>query len=180
MLGWRGAVMDERDAGGYTVAYRRTDIAFPVIAMALAAAGFAVAAFATRQGYWLVGAVASGAAAYHNWPLLEKGRPTIGANQYGIFIQGLGLIRWRAVKRIDLVESPARSMMLHELDIELAAPLATALVADWRKRPLHRQLMRLPWSRAGAALIRINLDAFDKPAEDIHATLLRMWRYYRS
>ena len=39
---------------------------------------------------------------YYNMPLLETGRPTIGANQYGIFIQAFGLIRWRAIERIDL------------------------------------------------------------------------------
>jgi hypothetical protein len=173
--------MDERDTDGYIVAYRRDDSVFPVIVMAMAAVGFVAAAVVSGAGYWLLAAVASAAGAYHNWPLLEKGRPTLGANQYGIFIQGLGLIRWRAVQRIDLIRTTDRSMTLHDLDIGLSVPIASALVTDWRKRPLVRQLMRLPWSQAaGSKAIRVNLDAFDRPAEEIHRTVLRMWRFYRS
>jgi hypothetical protein len=28
-------------------------------------------------------------------------------------------------------------------------PLGSALVVDWQSRPLHRMLMRLPWSMTG-------------------------------
>ena len=172
--------MDERDAEGYTVAYRRDDIAFPVVVMAILAVGCVAAAFFTGQAFWLIFGVAGAAATYHNLPLLEKGRPTIGANQYGIFVQGLGLIRWRAVERIDLVQTAGRSMTLYELQIALTAALGSALVVDWRRRPLHRLLMRLPWSMAGSTIVRVNLDAFDSSPEEVHRTILRMWRYYRS
>jgi len=179
--GWLESItMDERDAGGYSVTYRRSDIAFPVIVTGLLCVAAVVTAFVTGQAFWLVFAVLAAAATYYNYPLLETGRPTIGGNQYGVFVQGLGLIRWRSISRIDLKPVAARSMTLHHLQITLAQPLASALVADWRKRPMLRELMRLPWSMAAPDIVAVELDPLDQLPEDVHATLLRMWRYYRS
>lgn len=172
--------MDERDAGGYSVAYMRDEIAFPIYVTAALAVGFVAAAFITGQTVWLIFGIAAAAFTYVNIPLLETGRPTLGANQYGIFIQGLGLIRWRAVALLDLLPTAERAMTLHELQITLAVPTGSALVADWRKRPWYRALMRLPWSAAANNVIRVDLDPFDQPPDQIHRTLLRMWRYYRS
>jgi hypothetical protein len=117
---------------------------------------------------------------YYNIPLLETGRPTIGANQYGIFIQAFGLIRWRAIDRIDLAEIAERAMTVHELQISLSAPLASALVVDWRKQPKYRLLMRQPWRMNHNNMVRVKLEPFDQPPDAIHRTFLRMWRYYRS
>jgi len=145
----------------------------------MAAVFFAVALIA-GTAVWLVLAVAAAGFTYYNLPLLETGRPTIGANQYGIFIQAFGLVRWRAIKRIDLVPIAERAMIVHELQIALSAPLGSALVADWRKQPLYRSLMRLPWRMDHNGVVRVNVDPFDRPADEIHRTFLRMWRYYRS
>jgi hypothetical protein len=71
--------------------YKRDDTHFPVYVMAAFAA-----AWITDATLWLALAVAAAGFCYYNLPLLEAGRPTIGANQYGIFIQAFGLIRWRA------------------------------------------------------------------------------------
>jgi hypothetical protein len=172
--------MDDREAGGFTAAYRHDDTAFPVIVMAMAVVGFTIAAFVTGQAFWLIFGVAGAAATYYNIPLLETGRPAIGANQYGIFVQGLGLIRWRAIERVDLVPIADRAGTLREIHIALMTPLGSALVIDWQARPLHRMLMRLPWSMTSKNIIRVYLDPFDRPPEEIHQTLLRMWKYYRS
>ena len=90
------ANLDERNAGGYSVAYGRDDAYFPVYVTAALAAIFLTAAWITVTAYWLALAVAAASFTYYNIPLLETGRPTIGANQYGIFIQAFGLLRWRA------------------------------------------------------------------------------------
>jgi hypothetical protein len=172
--------MDDTDPGGYSVAYRRDEIAFPVIVTAMLSAVFFATAFVTGQAAWILLGVAGTAATYYNIPLLETGRPTIGANQYGIFVQGLGLVRWRAIERIDLAPTAERSMITQEMQIALRTPLDSALVADWRKRPLYRTLMRLPWSMTRNKIIRIGLEPFDRDPAEIHETLLRMWRFYRS
>jgi hypothetical protein len=174
------ATLDERNAGGYSVAYSRDDTYFPVYVTAALAAIFLTVAWITGAIYWLLPAVAAAGFTYYNIPLLETGRPTIGANQYGIFIQAFGLIRWRAIERIDVAEIAERAMTVHELQIVLNAPLRSALVVDWRKQPMHRLLMRLPWRMDHAGAVRINLEPFDQPSDVIHGTFLRMWRYYRS
>jgi hypothetical protein len=176
----RGFRVDEKDAGGYSVTYRRDDIEFPVYVLAGLAAVLFATGFNTGQAWWLALGVAASGFTYYNLPLLETGRPTIGANQYGIFIQAFGLIRWRAIERIELVTIAERAMNVHELQIALGTPLASALVADWRKRPMYRSLMRLPWHMDHNNLVRVNIEPFDQPPDEIHRTLLRMWRYYRS
>ena len=172
--------MDERDVGGYSVAYGREDIAFPVYVVATVAVAFLAAAWFTGLIVWLALAVAAAGFAYYNLPLLETGRPTLGANQYGIFIQAFGLVRWRAIDKIDLLAIAERDTTIHELQVGLRVPLSSALVADWRKQPFYRSLMRIPWSMTPANVIRVRLDTFNQPPEEIHRTLLRMWRYYRS
>ena len=172
--------MDERDAGGYAVAYRHDDIEFPVYVAAALAAGLVATAYTTGQIIWCAAALAAGGFTYYNLPLLETGRPTLGANQYGVFIQAFGLIRWRAIERIELVQIAERAITAHELQIALATPIASALVADWRKRPIYRSLMRLPWHMDHNNVVRVDIEPFDQPADEIHRTLIRMWRYYRS
>src|ERR1700749_344537 len=139
------ATSDESNVGGYSVAYGRDDSYFPVYITAALALSFLAATWITGALYWLLLGCAAAAFTYYNIPLLETGRPTIGANQYGIFIQAFGLLRWRAVERIDLVEIAERAMTVHELQIVLNAPLGSALVVDWRKQPGWRRFMRLPW-----------------------------------
>src|SRR3984893_10874938 len=127
------ANLDERNAGGYSVAYGRDDAYFPVYVTAALAAIFLTAAWITLTAYWLALAVAAASFTYYNIPLLETGRPTIGANQYGIFIQAFGLIRWRAIERIDLVQIAERAMTRQELLVVLNATLGSALVGGWRQ-----------------------------------------------
>jgi hypothetical protein len=180
LLATRGAVVDEKDAGGFSVSYGQEDSEFPVYAMAALAAACLAAGWFTSLTIWFaLGIVATGFA-YYNLPLLETKRPVIGANQYGVFVQSFGLIRWRAVDRIDLVAIAERMSTVHELQIGLNAPVTSALVADWRKQPFYRSLMRLPWSMTYDNKVRVRLDQFGAPPEEIHRTLLRMWRYFRS
>ncbi|WP_315831557.1 hypothetical protein [Bradyrhizobium prioriisuperbiae] len=172
--------LNEENVGGYSVAYSRDDTYFPIYVMALLAAVFLGAAWFTGGWYWLLFAAATAAFTYYNLPLLETGRPTIGANQYGIFLQAFGLIRWRAIKEINLVPIADRAMITEQLQIVLNVPLASALVVDWRKQPLYRALMRRPWRLDKSGFLQVNLEPFDQPAAEIHGTFLRMWRYYRS
>src|SRR6516162_7246867 len=174
------ATLDEGNVGGYSVAYGRDDSYFPVYITAALALIFLAAGWITGALYWLPLALAAAAFTYYNIPLLETSRPTIGANQYGIFIQAFGLLRWRAVERIDLVEIAERAMTVHELQITLNAPLSSALVADWRKQPNWRRFMRLPWRMSHNNMVRIDVEPFDQPPDAIHRTFLRMWRFYRS
>jgi len=171
--------VDERNVGGFSVTYGREEIQAPVYAVAFLAAAFLAAALVTGSTLWLVLGVAAAGVTYYNVPLLEK-RPVIGANQYGIFIQGLGLIRWSAIDSIELTEMAVRASTIHELQIGLKSRLSSALVADWRQQPFWRSLMRLPWSMARSNVIGVNLEPFTGEPEEMQRTLVRMWRHYRS
>ena len=171
--------MDERDAGGYSVTYGREEIQAPVYFIAFLAAVLLAAGLVWGSTVALALGVGAAGVAYYNFPLIER-RPIVGANQYGIFVQGLGLIRWTAIDRIDLVEIAVRASTIHELQIGLKARLSSALVADWRKLPFHRSLMRLPWSMARTNVVGVNLEPFNTEPDDIHRTLLRLWKHYRS
>ena len=118
------------------------------------------------------------AVAYYFYPLIE-GRPRIGANEYGVFCDGLGLIPWREVNDILLRTYAVRSMENKELHIQLKRDLDHALIADWRRQPLYRILMKLPWKLGPDHLIRIWLEPFSQDPEQIHNTMTRLWRYYR-
>jgi len=123
--------------------------------------------------------LAAGAVAYYFFPLIE-GRPRIGANEYGIFCDGLGLIPWREVNDIMLKTFAVRNMANKELHIQLKRDLDHALIADWRRQPLYRILMKLPWQLGPENVIRVKLEPFSPEPEQIHSTMVRLWHFYRS
>lgn len=165
-------------ASGYTVAYERDEVLFPVYALALIAAAFVGAGVARDVPALAALALVPASAFFYNLPLLETGKPRLGAGQYGMFLEGLGLVQWRAIDGIDLVPCEVRGSLFHELHVSLKASLDASLILDWRQRPLPRRFMRLPWSQR-KGIIRVPLDIMDKPPAEIHATLLRMWRFHR-
>ncbi|MDX2258897.1 MAG: hypothetical protein NW205_08275 [Hyphomicrobiaceae bacterium] len=165
---------------GYTVAYDRDEAPVPVYASGgLAALMLTGALFSGNSVLFVIGAAALGFA-YYNYPLAETGRPRLGANQYGVFIEGFGIVHWRAIDKIDLVVIAVRALTVHELQITLNQPLRTALIADWRRVPWYRMPMRLPWQMTHTNVVRITLDPFDRSPEEIHRNITRMWKHYRS
>jgi hypothetical protein len=172
-------IKDEADIVGYTVAYDQDDIQFPVYAMTcIAVVLFAAGIIKAVPLLALVGLLPA-AVAFYNLPLLEKGRPRLGSGQYGLFVEGLGLVSWRAVDSIEIVDRVERGVTSQDLRIELKKPIPDALLADWRVRPLMRRLMRLPWRMASKTVIEIPLDVLDRPAAEIKDNFLRMWRFNR-
>jgi hypothetical protein len=75
---------------GYTVAYEREDLSFPVYLVAVVAVLFFAAGVVKDIPLLSALAVAPAAYAFYNIPLLETGKPRLGAGQYGLFIEGLG------------------------------------------------------------------------------------------
>lgn len=173
--------MTDKGMHGYTVAYARDEAPFPVyLASTVAAAMLTGAIWRGDVIMFLVALVPAGFA-YYNLPLAEVGRPRIGANQYGIFIEGFGIVQWRAIEDIRRVEIAVRSWTTNELQVKLKAqPLSRSLIADWRRQPILRRLMRVPWRMAHDNTIRIALDAFEQEPSDIDRNFQRMWRHYRS
>lgn len=170
---------NEDDIIGYTVAYDRDEIYFPVYVVTTIAVALLGAAIIKSMPILALLAVAPAAVAYYNLPLIEIGRPRLGAGQYGLFVEGLGLLSWRGIKEFELVETESRGTTGHELHIVLRQPIGEVLLVDWRRRPPLRRLMRLPWSMKGNTFIRVPLDIMDRPATEIFETFVRVWRYHR-
>jgi hypothetical protein len=124
-------------------------------------------------------AILAGCSAYYFFPLTGQ-RPRLCANQYGLFVDGFGLIAWNAIGEIALVTWPAtpRTPEIEELHIQLGQPENRALLVDWRRLPAWRLLMRLPWTRSSGNTLHINLQPFSPPAAEIHRTLQRLWRMH--
>ncbi len=162
---------------GFILPYNKKEAArFHALALITAAT---FAAWLT-WGYQLLSitAILAGCSAYYFFPFTES-RPRLGGNQYGLFVDGFGLIAWRAIDDISLVTYSIRTMELEELHIKLKHPVNRALLVDWRRLPIWRLLMRLPWSMGYDNIIRINLQPFAPAPDEIVRTMQRMWRYYR-
>lgn len=164
---------------GYTVAYERDELPFSLYALGLVAVAFVVIGMLRDLPLLALLGVFPLAGVFYNLPLLETGKPRLGAGQYGLFLEGLGLIAWRGIEAIDLVPDYVRGTLFQELHVTLRLPLDQALIADWRRRPFPRSLMRLAWRRRRDGVLRIPLDIMDQPPGDIHATLQRIWRFHR-
>jgi hypothetical protein len=171
--------VSQDDMHGYTVAYEREEIQFPVYVVGFIGAVMATIGVAIDNIFLIALSLFAFGFAYYNFPLLETGKPRIGAGQYGIFAEGLGIIAWRSIKHIEVVPIEVRGSVSNELRIMLDDPIDRALIADWRKRPFYRFLMRVPWIAAPGDIIRIPLDVFDRPADEIMHSFTRMMTFFR-
>jgi hypothetical protein len=171
--------VSQDDMHGYTVAYEREEIQFPVYVVGFIGAVLATVGFALGNVVLIALSLFAFGFAYYNYPLLETGKSRIGAGQYGIFAEGLGILAWRSIKQIEMVPVDIRGAISNELRITLSDPLGRALIVDWRKRPLHRFLMRLPWTTGPEGVIRVPLDVFDHPADEITHTFTRMMTFFQ-
>ena len=175
------AMKAERDDrfDGYTVAYDRDEIQFPVwILMMLGAAVLYVSlAKASVILFLLSGLI--GCFAFYSFPLLETGKTRLAANPDGLFIEGLGLLAWRAVAAIDVAEVIVRGSVYTEAEISLSEPLTIALLDDDRKMAPHRWFMRKPFYLRSGPKVRVPLDIFDRAPDDIINSLTRIWVHNR-
>ncbi len=116
--------------------------------------------------------------AYYFYPLIETGKVRLGAGEHGVFIEGFGVIPWRAIDAIELSTYAVRSIEVNELKINLSRSLPNALIADWRSLRWHRLFMKLPWTMSRDNAVRVNLEPFVGRPDDIVAALQRTRRFY--
>jgi hypothetical protein len=153
------------------------DFRFNVMAILTVIAG--ILFVATGYDALVVFGAATGCTAYYFYPLIDRKKPRIGGGQYGVFIDGFGLISWRAISDVQLITYATRFNEEHELQFRLRTSLDRALLADWRDMPIWRLLMKLPWTMSHENVVRIPLAPFAPPPEDIHRQFERLWRHYR-
>ena len=139
---------------GFAVGYAANKGLFRVYVMAAVAALFVAVFFLLEGGApALLIAALTASTAYYFYPLTETGKPRFGANQYGFFVDGFGVIAWRAIADVSIRSYAMRSIEIQELQIKLSQPLSRALTPDWRKLPLYRLLMVLPWTMTSDGVV---------------------------
>lgn len=163
---------------GFALPYSSDAGGFRCYTMAVTALVLIGLYFSGGHPLLLVLGVGAACVAYYFYPLVER-KPRIGANQYGIFIDGLGVIPWRAVNDILLRTYAVRTLENKELHIQLNRDIDQALMADWRRLPIYRLLMKLPWSMTHDNIIRIKLEPFRPEPDDIYRAITRVWKFYR-
>jgi hypothetical protein len=164
---------------GYTIAYDRDEIQFPVWILMILGAALLYASLATGSVILLLLSGLIGCFAFHSFPLLETGKTRLAANPDGLFIEGLGRLAWPAVAAIDVAEVIVRGSIYKEAEVSLSEPLAIALLDDDRKMAMYRRLMRKPFYLRAGPKIRVPLDIFDQEPDDIINSLMRIWVHNR-
>lgn len=164
---------------GFAIGYARGKGSFRVFITTGLAIALIVAAAKTGSNIALVLGAFFAVAAFYFFPLIETGRPRLGAGEYGIFIEGFGVIGWRSVAGIRLASRAIRAITVHELEITLSRGLGEAVIADWRALPYHRLLMRLPWRMPDDETILVDLEPFQGEPQQTVDEIVRRWRYYK-
>lgn len=173
----------QRDAlsepSGFAIGYARGKGSFRVFIATALALAFAATAVQTNSGIAMVLAAAFGVTAFYSFPLIEHGKARLGANQYGVFIEGFGLISWRGIQDIKVATRAVRSITINELEIHLSRPITEAVIADWRQTmPYHRLLMRLPWKMPSDKVVSVDLEPFESKPAEIVRQFKRRQKYF--
>ena len=85
----------------------------------------------------------------------------------------------RAIADIQKITFASRFNETDELQIRLKTSLDQALLADWRRLPIWRLLMKLPWTMTYDNVVRIPLAPFGPPPDDIQRQFFRLWKHFR-
>lgn len=163
---------------GFAIGYERGKGTFRVYVSSTLAIVFAAVAYQTGNGVAMVLAAAFTVTSFYFYPLIEPDRARLGANEYGLFIEGFGLISWRGISGLRIATRAVRNIEINELEISLSQTLGSAILADWRDLPYHRLLMKLPWRMPNDRTILVDLEPFAGKPQRTLGEILRRWRYF--
>lgn len=163
---------------GYAVGYDPESGAFRVFGSLGAAAAFFMIWLMSGHGAALALVALAVAVAYYYFPLVEKKKSRLGAGEYGVFLEGLGIIPWHAIGEVKHATYFVRTMEIDELHLVLTKALPKNLLADWRSLPWLRLLMKLPWSMTRDNVVKVNLEPFAGKPDAIVAAIERQRRRY--
>ncbi|GGB51584.1 hypothetical protein GCM10011316_24510 [Roseibium aquae] len=110
-----------------------------------------------------------GIALWH-YPMIEKGKPQLGANPDGLFVERIGFIDWGSIRMIDLSRTSVRNIELVKLNVLLNRSLDAA-VAQKQKFPFWKTLMMRNWKVSqrehGRSLLSIDLHTLTHDPDEI-------------
>src|SRR5690242_12202174 len=93
---------------GFSVAYEREELQFPICVLAGLSTAFLFEAIALPSFALLIAAFVLAAAVYYNIPLVETGTLRLSVNSRGFGVYALGLLPWSNIAAIELITNSLR------------------------------------------------------------------------
>lgn len=137
-----------------------------LVAAAIGAVAFATGSAAGFLGLSLIGLMTT----FYFYPLVETGRPQLGANDDGLFIEGIGFIDWAEIADLELFRTSVRTIVMANLIVTLTRPLEDAVVKPERLATWRRVTSRC-YKRQSPVLIEIPLHPLRGDADEVFARL---------
>ncbi|WP_395174323.1 hypothetical protein [Roseibium alexandrii] len=163
----------------FTIGYDRRNSEAIVYGCMLLAGLFAVVSVVSGMYLLLFAALGPAVIAYWHFPMLEKKRPQLGANEDGLFVDRIGFIDWGAIRMIDLTRTSVRSIELIKLNVLLTRPLEDA-VTQGQYTPLWKRFTMRNWKRSkrehGRELISVNLHTLVGDPDEV-LTRIRTFKF---
>lgn len=113
-----------------------------------------------------------------HYPFIEK-RAQIAANEKGLYLERLGVLRWSAIKELSVYSTAVRTMEFSQLHIQLNGPLEECLV-EKESKSLLRTAMRKNWrlkqAKSQAPVIEVDLNLLACKPELLLERTRQFWR----
>lgn len=154
----------------FTVGFNRSQSESIVYGSLILGILFAVIGIVGNLPLLALAALAPLAIAFWHYPMIEKGKPQLGANEDGLYVERIGFIDWAAIRMTDVKRTSVRNIELVRLDVLLTRSLDDA-VTKAQTFPVWKKFMMRNWKRTprehGRELIAINLHTLAADPEEI-------------
>lgn len=154
----------------FTVGFNRSQSQAIVFGCLLLGIVFAAIGLLGNMPLMLLAAAAPIASAYWYYPMVEKGKPQLGANEEGLYVERIGFIDWGAIRMTDVKRAKARNVEQVRLDVLLTRSLEAA-VTNTQTVPVWKKYMMRNWKRTrrehGRELISVDLHTLDADPDEV-------------
>lgn len=113
-----------------------------------------------------------------HYPFIDK-RPQIAANETGLYLERLGVLRWSAIADLSLYKTAVRTMEFNQLHIKLKGPIEDCLIKR-EPQSLPRLAMRKNWrlkkAKSNAPVLEVDLHLLACDPEILLQRTRQFWR----
>ncbi len=113
-----------------------------------------------------------------HYPFIDN-RPQLAANETGLYLDRLGVLRWSAIADLSLYKTAVRTMEFNQLHIKLKGPVEDCLVQR-EPRSVLRGAMRKNWrlkqARSSAPVLDVDLHLLACAPETLLQRTRQFWR----
>ncbi|MES0869163.1 hypothetical protein ACMG4P_02725 [Pseudovibrio denitrificans] len=115
---------------------------------------------------------------YWHYPFIDK-RPQMAANDTGLYLERLGVVRWSAISELSIYTTAVRTMEFNQLRIQFNRPLEECFV---QKEPqsLTRLAMRKNWrlkqAKSNTPVLEVDLHLLACDPEILLQRTRQFWR----